>query len=95
MQRALMLIWRLAVVADPPRFPALSVQVCTPDQVGGARTIQSSLGLFIATCAVFVTNGFHEFMAANISWLLLPGAAFGLISMRQPLSRKLGWNLPL
>ncbi|EPY8494400.1 TPA: MFS transporter [Pseudomonas aeruginosa] len=89
-QLTVLLIWGIAVVADSPQFSALSVQACPPDQVGGALTIQNSLGFFISACAIFATTGLYELMATNISWLLLPGPVLGLLAMRPLLSQKPG-----
>lgn len=49
----------------------------------------------ISACAIFVTTGLYEFMAANLRWRLLEGFLLGQIAMRPLLSRKPGWKIPL
>ncbi|MDN7451319.1 MFS transporter [Burkholderia multivorans] len=90
-QLGLLLIWGFAVVADSPQFSALSVRSCPPEQIGGALTVQNSLGFLLSACSIFTaTNAFHQ-LNAWTPLLLLPGPVLGLLAMSPLLAKRPRW----
>ena len=90
-QLGVLLLWGVSVVADSPQFSALSVRACPPELVGGALTIQNSLGFFISACSIFSATSVYHAAGAWISLLLLPGPVLGLLAMSPLLKKRPRW----
>ncbi len=55
--------------------------------MGGALTIQNSLGFFLSAGSIFSATSIYHSFGVSISLMLLPGAVIGLLAM-SPLLRK-------
>lgn len=90
-QLTLLLVWGLAVIADSPQFSALSVRACPPEQIGGALTLQNSIGFFISASSIFAATSAYHTLNAWVSLTLLPGPVLGLLAMFPLLTKKPRW----
>jgi MFS family permease len=86
-QLAILMVWGITVVADSPQFSALSVKACPASMLGGALTLQNSVGFLLSACSILWTATSYYSLDARVSWLLLPGPILGLLAMR-PLLQK-------
>ncbi len=77
------LIWGMSVVADSPQFSALSAQVCPPEIVGTALTIQNAIGFTITMISIQISTMVLPLIDHYITWLLLPGPLLGLIFLNR------------
>ncbi len=90
-QLALLLAWGVSVIADSPQFSALSVRACPAQQIGGALTLQNSLGFLLSACSIFVSTSAFPDIDVRVAFLLLPGPVFGLVAMMPLLSKRPRW----
>lgn len=90
-QLALLLVWGVSVIADSPQFSALSVRACPPQQIGGALTLQNSVGFLLSACAIFWSTSAYPHLNVWVALLLLPGPVLGLIAMSPLLAKRPWW----
>ena len=77
-----LLVWGVAVIADSAQFSALASRHAPPDNVGSALAIMNSIGFGLSALAIPITTTLWEGFGSYVSWLLLPGAALGVVAMR-------------
>ena len=82
------LVWGFAVVADSAQFSAAVSELCDPNFVGTALTIQTCAGFLLTTLTIRAVPLLQETFgsAANAAWswplaLLAIGPAFGIFHM--------------
>jgi MFS family permease len=83
----LMFIWGAAVIADSPQFSAMSAKACPPEMVGTALALQNSFGFLLTIFSILIVTSIYPFIGNKVSWILLPGPIFGLLSMRPLFSK--------
>jgi hypothetical protein len=72
-------VWGAAVIADSPQFSALSAQACPRALIGGALTLQNSIGFAITVVSIPVTTTLFSHVGLDAAWILVPGPVLGLI----------------
>lgn len=85
---AALLVWGVAVIADSAQFSALASRHAPHDGVASALAIMNSIGFGLSALAIPLTAGLWQSMGAQVSWVLLPGALLGVITMRPLLGRQ-------
>ena len=78
---SLLLVWGAAMVADSPRFSALSAQACAPQIVGSALALQNAVGFAITLISIQIGMSNVASHGAVIAWWLLPGPFLGLVGL--------------
>mgnify|MGYP006282960695 FL=1 len=81
-----LLLWGLAVIADSAQFSALATRHAPADGVASALAIMNGIGFSLSALAIPLVTAAWDNVGPAVSWLLLPGAVFGVWSMR-PLLR--------
>lgn len=77
-----LLVWGWAVIADSAQFSALASRHAPADGVASALAIMNSIGFGLSALAIPLTTVAWQHLGVAVSWLLLPGAVFGLVAMR-------------
>jgi len=83
----LLVVWGAAVVADSPQFSALSAEACPRALIGGALTLQNSIGFALTVVSIPATTALFERIGLDAAWLLVPGPVLGLIGFAPLLTR--------
>lgn len=83
----LLIVWGAAVIADSPQFSALSAQACPRALIGGALTLQNSIGFAITVVSIPVTTTLFAHVGLDAAWVLVPGPVLGLIGFGPSLRR--------
>lgn len=79
---ALMLIWGFSVVADSAQFSACVTELCQPEYMGTALTIQTSAGFLLTTLSIELIPHMQRLLSWRYAFALLSvGPLFGIISM--------------
>jgi hypothetical protein len=85
-----LLLWGLAVIADSAQFSALATRHAPADGVASALAIMNGIGFALSALAIPLVTAAWENVGPAVSWLLLPGAVFGVWSMRPLLRHRNG-----
>ena len=81
-------LWGLAVIADSAQFSALATRHAPADGVASALAIMNGIGFALSALAIPLVTTAWESIGPAVSWLLLPGAVFGLWSLRPLLANR-------
>src|SRR5262249_12351414 len=79
---AVCLVWGFAVVADSAQFSAAISELCDPQFVGTALTIQTCAGFLLTTLTIRAVPTLNEFLGWHGAFALLAlGPLFGIYHM--------------
>ncbi len=79
---ALMMVWGFSVVADSAQFSACITELCLPEYMGTALTIQTSTGFLLTTATIELIPHLEQLMSWRYAFVLLAlGPLFGILSM--------------
>lgn len=82
-----LLIWGFSVIADSPHYSALAAITCPREEVGSALALMNSIGFLMTVFSISLSTQLYPSLQSYISWLLLPGALLGLLTLK-PLLQK-------
>ncbi len=79
---AVCLIWGFAVVADSAQFSACVSELCQPDYIGTALTLQTSLGFLLTIVTIRLLPTFERWLTWRWAFAFLAlGPAVGVWAM--------------
>jgi MFS family permease len=79
---AVVLVWGFAVVADSAQFSACTSELCEPEHIGTALTLQNSLGFFLTMVTIRLVPLVQKWIGMRWSLAFLAiGPAFGIVAM--------------
>lgn len=79
-------MWGMSVIPDSAHYSLMSSQSCPSDFVASALAIQNSVGFLVAIVSINVVSYGVIRLGPEVSWLLVPGPAIGLLAL-MPLLR--------
>ncbi|MDD5542431.1 MAG: MFS transporter [Acidobacteriia bacterium] len=78
----LMLVWGFSVVADSAQFSACITELCQPEYMGTALTMQTSVGFLLTTATIELIPHAEQLLSWRWAFALLAlGPLFGIYSM--------------
>jgi MFS family permease len=79
---AVALVWGFAVVADSAQFSACTSELCEPEHIGTALTLQNSLGFFLTMVTIRLVPQVQRWIGMRWSLAFLAiGPALGILAM--------------
>jgi predicted MFS family arabinose efflux permease len=80
----LLLVWSITVIADSAQFSTLVTRVVSPDAVGTALTLQTSIGFLLTTVTIQTVPQIASLAGWKYAFPLLAiGPALGIAAIRQ------------
>jgi hypothetical protein len=80
----LLLVWSITVIADSAQFSALVTRVVSPDAVGTALTLQTSIGFLLTTITIQLVPWIAEVSGWRFAFPVLAlGPALGIAAIRR------------
>jgi len=79
---AVALVWGFAIVADSAQFSACTSELCEPEHIGTALTLQNSLGFFLTMVTIRLVPQVQRWIGMRWSLAFLAiGPALGILAM--------------
>jgi len=79
---AIAILWGFAVVADSAQFSACTSELCEPEYIGTALTLQNSLGFFLTMVTIRLVPQVERWVGTRWSLAFLAiGPALGILAM--------------